>query len=298
MDPLGHNKYGRCARLEFSRECYFWVPKIHRDRIIVLKDTINAYNMDSRLQAFERLLQTMDTLREKCPWDKKQTIQSLRMLTIEETYELADAILESDWSQIEEEVGDLLLHIVFYAKIGSEKNACDIESIIHKLCDKLEERHPHIYGVLEVKDEEEVKKNWEQLKKKNTQQSILQGVPNSLPALIKSYRMQDKVAQVGFDWTKTEDVWAKIREEMDEFEAELATGSAEDRESEFGDILFSLTNLARHYKIDPESALERTNKKFKRRFQAMEQYSAKDLSELSMEELDDLWNTIKRKEKS
>ncbi|MDP6909019.1 MAG: nucleoside triphosphate pyrophosphohydrolase, partial [Flavobacteriales bacterium] len=219
--------------------------------------------MDRRLEQYERLLHIMDDLREKCPWDKKQTLQSLRHLTIEETYELADAILDNDLPEIKKELGDLLLHIVFYAKIGSEQNAFDMADVAESLCEKLIHRHPHIYGDVEVTDEEEVKQNWEKLKLKEGKKSVLEGVPRSLPAMIKATRIQDKAKGVGFDWDNRHQVWEKVKEELEELRVEIdAKASKEKIESEFGDVLFSMINYARFIDIDPEMALERTNKKF------------------------------------
>ncbi len=245
-------------------------------------------------EAFGRLLEIMDTLREKCPWDRKQTFESLRNLTIEETYELADAILEKDIEGIKEEIGDLLLHMVFYSKIGEEKHEFDIGSAIHDVCEKLIRRHPHIYGDIKVEDEEEVKRNWEEIKKTEGKKSVLSGVPKSLPAMIKAYRMQEKTKQVGFEWENAGDVWAKVEEEIQEFKEAMDNGeSAEKVEDEFGDILFSLINYARFQNIDPETALERVNQKFKSRFEYIEEKAPKDLKEMSLDEMDQLWNEAK-----
>lgn len=252
--------------------------------------------MNDKLSAFGRLLTIMDELREGCPWDRKQTFQSLRNLTIEETYELADAILEEDLEGIREELGDLLLHIVFYAKIADEKGAFNIADALNSVCDKLISRHPHIYGDLRVADEEEVKKNWEQLKLKEGKKSILEGVPNSLPALVKAYRMQDKTKQVGFEWETTAQVWAKVEEEMAELKETIDENMSQERkEEEFGDLMFSLVNYARFIGVDPETALERTNKKFKSRFEYIEANAPKSLEEMSLEEMDALWNEAKAK---
>ena len=252
--------------------------------------------MKPQLEAFERLLQIMDELREQCPWDRKQTMESLRNLTIEETYELADAILDKDLAGVKEEIGDLLLHMVFYAKIADEKGAWNITDALHAVCDKLVARHPHIYGDLEVADEEEVKKNWEQLKMKEGKKSVLGGVPRSLPAMVKAYRMQDKTKQVGFEWENSEQVWEKVEEEMAEFKETLNTKASEaEREEEFGDILFSLINYARFQGIDPETALERVNQKFKKRFEYIEAHAPRALTEMSLEEMDALWNEAKAK---
>lgn len=253
---------------------------------------------EKKLKAFERLLDIMDDLREKCPWDKKQTLQSLRHLTIEETYELGDAILDNDLDGVKKELGDLLLHIVFYAKIGSEQNAFDIADVADSICDKLIDRHPHIYGNVIVADEEEVKRNWEKLKLKEGKKSVLEGVPKSLPAMVKATRMQDKVRGVGFDWDHKDQVWEKVNEELTELQHEIENGTSESIEDEFGDVLFSLINYARFLKVNPEDALEKTNKKFLYRFQYLEQRAAeigKTLSEMSLAEMDVFWNEAKRK---
>lgn len=236
----------------------------------------------------------MDDLREKCPWDKKQTFESLRILSIEEMYELADAIIEKDIIGIKEEVGDLMLHMVFYAKIASEQKAWDIADSINGLCEKLIHRHPHIYGDVEAKTEEEVKKNWELLKLKEGKKSILEGVPKSLPAMVKAYRMQEKTGQVGFEWETKEDVWKKVEEEIEELKEAVAEKSQEDKEDEFGDVLFSLINYARFLNIDPEAALEKTNKKFKKRFEYIEKKAPKSLSDMTLQEMDLLWNEAKK----
>ncbi|WP_299335761.1 nucleoside triphosphate pyrophosphohydrolase [uncultured Psychroserpens sp.] len=250
-----------------------------------------------QLKAFERLLIIMDELREQCPWDKKQTLQSLRHLTIEEVYELGDAILDNDLDEVKKELGDVLLHIVFYSKIGSETKAFDIADVCHSICDKLIERHPHIYGNVTVSDEEEVKRNWEQLKLKEGKKSVLEGVPKSLPAMVKANRIQDKVAGVGFDWEQPYQVLAKVVEELGELEDEVNAGDMDKIENEFGDVLFSMINFARFLKIDPESALERTNKKFIKRFQYLEQKSKdldKSLSEMTLAEMDVFWEEAKK----
>lgn len=237
----------------------------------------------------------MDELREQCPWDRKQTLESLRNLTIEETYELADAILDNDLKGIKEEIGDIMLHMVFYAKIASEQGAFDIADALNAVCDKLIARHPHIYGDITVKDEEEVKRNWEQLKLKEGKKSMLEGVPNSLPAMVKAYRMQEKTAQVGFEWETTEQVWEKVQEEIGELQAELhIENNHEKTEEEFGDLLFALVNYARFIGVDPETALERTNKKFKSRFEYIESNAPRPLKEMSLEEMDGLWNEAKK----
>jgi len=251
--------------------------------------------MDKRLEAFSRLLTIMDELREQCPWDKKQTNETLRSLTIEETYELSDAILANDNEEIKKELGDLFLHLVFYAKIGDEKKAFDVSDVLNSVCDKLISRHPHIYGDIDVKDEEEVKQNWEQLKQKEKgNKGVLSGVPTSMPSLVKALRMQDKAAQVGFDWPAKEDVWGKVDEELQEFkEAEGA-----EKEEEFGDLLFSLVNYARWLKINPDDALEKTNRKFKYRFETIEAHAKaqrKEVQSMSLEEMDAVWEKAKKK---
>ncbi len=254
--------------------------------------------MQKKLEAFGRLLTIMDELREQCPWDRKQTMESLRNLTIEETYELADAILEKDLQEVKEEIGDIMLHMVFYGKIAEEKKAFDIADSLNAVCEKLINRHPHIYGDVEVEDEEEVKRNWEQLKLKEGKKSTLSGVPKSLPAMVKAYRMQEKTAQVGFEWDNKEQVWEKVQEEMGEFTETLeATGTQEKREEEFGDLLFALVNYARFQNIDPETALERTNKKFKSRFEYIEKQADKSLTDMTLEEMDALWDKAKRLER-
>lgn len=251
--------------------------------------------MKEKLAAFERLLNIMDDLRAQCPWDKKQTMQSLRHLTIEETYELTDAILEEDMEEIKKELGDIMLHLVFYAKIASETNTFDIADVLNTICDKLIHRHPHIYGDVEVADEEEVKANWEKLKLKEGKKSVLEGVPKSLPSMVKAVRIQDKARGVGFDWDNKEQVWEKVKEEMDEFKAEVDSKSAK-IEDEYGDVLFSLINYGRFLNLNPEDALEKTNKKFIQRFQYMEsetQKAGKTLSDMTLEEMDVYWNQAK-----
>lgn len=250
--------------------------------------------MQDKLKAFERLLTIMDELREQCPWDRKQTIQSLRNLTIEETYELADAILNDDMEEIKEEVGDLMLHMVFYSKIASETGAFDIADSLNAICDKLVKRHPHIYGDITVEDEAEVKKNWEQIKLAEGKKSVLQGVPNSLPAMVKAYRMQEKTAQVGFEWENAAQVWEKVEEEIAEFK-EVVDVDKDKMEEEFGDVLFSMINYARFKGIDPETALEKINRKFKKRFEYIESQADRDLVDMSLEEMDALWNEAKTK---
>ncbi|MCC7332768.1 MAG: nucleoside triphosphate pyrophosphohydrolase [Flavobacteriales bacterium] len=251
--------------------------------------------MKREADAFVRLLQIMNDLREKCPWDKKQTMQSLRHLTIEEVYELTDAIFDNNSDEVKKELGDILLHIVFYAKIGSETNDFDIADVIDSICEKLIHRHPHIYGEVTVKDEEEVKANWEKLKLKEGKKSVLEGVPKSLPSMIKAIRVQDKARGVGFDWDNAEQVWEKVKEELNELKTEVdnKTNKAED---ELGDLLFSIINYARFLGINPEDALEKTNKKFIKRFQYLETESAKDgkkMGEMTLEEMDVYWNRAK-----
>ncbi len=255
--------------------------------------------MNSRkdqLAAFNRLLDIMDDLREKCPWDKKQTLESLRHLTIEETYELADAILENDLPEIKKELGDVLLHIIFYAKIGSEKKAFDIADVANSISDKLIHRHPHIYGDVKVDSVEDVKRNWEQLKLKEGKTSVLEGVPKSLPAVVKASRIQEKVSGVGFDWEKPEQVWEKVQEELSELNEEIKAGNKENTEKEFGDVLFSMINYARFIGVNPENALEKTNKKFINRFQYLEKEAkkeGKELSDMSLTEMDVYWEKSK-----
>jgi MazG family protein len=253
--------------------------------------------MQTAALAFERLIAIMDELREKCPWDKKQTIQTLRSLTIEETYELADAITEKNWKGIKEELGDLLLHIVFYARIGKEENQFSLEELIHGICDKLVYRHPHIYSDVKVNNEEDVKRNWEQLKMKEGKTSLLSGVPVSLPSMVKALRLQEKAKQVGFEWDNREQVWEKVEEEQQELLQAVAHGNQDHAEEELGDLFFSLVNYARFLKVDPDHALERTNRKFMHRFKRMEIAAAqkgKLLGDMKLEEMDSLWNEIKR----
>tara|TARA_B110000444_G_C18802458_1_gene578138 strand:+ start:560 stop:1318 length:759 start_codon:yes stop_codon:yes gene_type:complete len=250
--------------------------------------------MQDKLDAFKRLLIIMDELREQCPWDRKQTMESLRNLTIEETYELADAILDNDMQEIKEEIGDVMLHMVFYSKIASETGDFDIADSLNAVCEKLINRHPHIYGDIHVEDEEEVKRNWEQLKIKEGKKSVLSGVPKSLPAMVKAYRMQDKTAQVGFEWENAEQVWKKVEEEIKEFK-EVVDVDPEKMEDEFGDIMFSLINYGRFKGIDPETALEKVNRKFKNRFEYIEAQATKPLSDMSLDEMDKLWNEAKSK---
>jgi MazG family protein len=260
--------------------------------------------MDATTQAFQRLIGIMDDLREKCPWDRKQTIDTLRSMTIEETYELADAITEKDWKGIREELGDLLLHIVFYAKIGTEQNQFNLEEVINGICEKLISRHPHIYGDVEVKDEEDVKRNWEKLKLKEGKTSVLSGVPKGLPSMVKAMRLQEKAKQVGFEWDTREQVWEKVNEEINELTEAVEARDHLDNEDnnikveeELGDVFFSLVNYARFLRADAEQALERTNKKFISRFREMEAIAmqqGKDLQHMTLAEMDELWNIIKR----
>tara|TARA_B100000287_G_C20626758_1_gene778154 strand:- start:683 stop:1459 length:777 start_codon:yes stop_codon:yes gene_type:complete len=252
--------------------------------------------MDRKINAFVRLIKIMDELREKCPWDKKQTMESLRYLTIEELYELSDAILDNNMLEIKNELGDILMHIIFYSRIASETNNFDIADVIDGVCDKLVHRHPHIYGDTEVKDEKEVKMNWEKLKMKEGKKSVLEGVPNSLPAIVKSFRIQEKVRGIGFDWDNKNQVWNKVIEEMEELKVEIENGNKDRIESEFGDLLFSLTNYARFISVNPEDALEKTNKRFIRRFQIMENLIKKErlsLDQMNLEEMDIYWNQAK-----
>jgi XTP/dITP diphosphohydrolase len=251
---------------------------------------------DPRLVAFERLLIIMDDLRAKCPWDKKQTLESLRHLTIEETYELADAILDNDLEGLKGEIGDIMLHMVFYSKIASETNAFDITDVLHAICDKLVHRHPHIYGDVVAEDEQTVKENWEKLKLKEGKKSVLEGVPRSLPAMVKAARIQEKVRGIGFDWDNREQVWEKVKEELNELKHEVDSNS-DQIEDEFGDVLFSIINYARFIDINPESALERTNKKFMKRFTIMEELIAKDkktMTEMTLDEMDVYWEMAKK----
>ena len=252
--------------------------------------------MNKHLLAFDRIVNIMDELRDMCPWDKKQTMESLRYLTIEETYELSDAILSKDMQEIKKELGDLLLHIVFYSRIASENNHFTITDVINSICDKLIHRHPHIYGDIKVNDEVEVKKNWEKLKMKEGKKSVLEGVPISLPAIIKSYRIQEKVRGIGFDWENKNEVWQKVLEEIEELKLEIEEGDQDKIESEFGDVLFALTNYSRFINVNPEDALERTNKRFIKRFQIMENLITKEslsLENMSLEQMDVYWNQAK-----
>ncbi len=253
--------------------------------------------METTGSSFLRLVKIMDELRAQCPWDKKQTIQTLRSLTIEETYELADAITAGNWKEIREELGDILLHIVFYAKIATEQKQFTLNDVINGVCEKLIFRHPHIYGDVKVKNEDDVKRNWENLKLKEGKKSVLGGVPAALPATVKAMRLQEKAKQVGFEWDNRGEVWKKVEEEMQELQEAIAQGDAESIEDEYGDLIFSLVNYARFLHIDAENALERTNKKFIDRFTRMEQTAmsmGKNLSEMPLEEMDEIWNQVKK----
>ncbi len=255
--------------------------------------------MNDKMEAFARLLTIMDELRDSCPWDREQTIESLRHLTIEETYELSDAILSGDLQQVKQELGDLMLHIVFYSKIGSEQAAFDIRDVLDSISEKLIVRHPHIYGDRAIDNAKEVKNNWEQIKLAQGNRSVLAGVPQSLPALLKAYRMQEKAGGIGFEWEKQEEVWEKVEEELEELKEELSSkAQAENIEEEFGDLLFALVNYARYIGVNPEDALEKTNRKFKTRFEYIEQQAGKQnklLHHMSLKEMDELWNEAKSK---
>jgi XTP/dITP diphosphohydrolase len=255
--------------------------------------------MQKETEAFARLLSIMNDLREKCPWDQKQTIDTLRPLTIEEVYELSDEIVKGNWQGLKEELGDILLHVVFYAKIGSEKKEFDIADVLHAICEKLIIRHPHIYSDTIVANEEEVKQNWEKLKMKEGRASVLSGVPSGLPSLIKAYRVQEKAGKIGFEWDNIEDVWAKVEEEMAEFKEEVKSQNKLKMESEFGDVMFAMVNYARYLNIDPDTCLENTNQKFIRRFQHIEKKAKennKELSEMTLGEMDKYWEEAKRLE--
>lgn len=259
---------------------------------------VKSFKMENKTKSFGRLLKIMDELREQCPWDKKQTMDSLRYLTIEELYELSDAILDKDMEEIKKELGDILLHIVFYSRIASETNDFDIADVINEVCDKLIHRHPHIYGDVSVANEEDVKKNWEKLKLKEGKKSVLEGVPKSLPAVVKAFRIQEKVRGIGFDWDKKEQVWDKVLEEINELKVEIDNANQDGIESEFGDVLFALTNYARFINVNPEDALERTNKRFIKRFQIMEkeiEQEGLNLSDMSLSEMDIYWEKAKQK---
>jgi MazG family protein len=256
--------------------------------------------MQNTSDSFLRLVKIMDELREQCPWDKKQTIHTLRPLTLEETYELADAVTDNDWKGIKEELGDMLLHILFYAKIGSEQKKFELDDVINGICEKLIFRHPHIYGDVKVTSEEEVKRNWEKLKMKEGKTSVLSGVPPSLPAMVKATRIQEKAKQVGFEWDNKEDVWKKVEEEIGELKEAIALDSQEKIDEEFGDVLFSMVNYARFLQVDAEGVLEKTNKKFIYRFQQMETTATaqgKKLQDLSLAEMDAIWNEVKKQTK-
>ncbi len=258
----------------------------------MIENLLNNKNLKAK--AFIRLLDIMDDLRAKCPWDLKQTNESLRILTIEETYELSDAILDNNSQDIKEEIGDLLLHMVFYAKIGEESGNFNIADALNSICDKLINRHPHIYGDVKVNNESEVKRNWEQIKLAEGKKSVLSGVPRSLPAMVKAYRMQEKTAQVGFEWRDKNDVWEKVEEEIREFKEAKKSGDENMKEDEFGDIMFSLINYARFEGINPETALEKVNRKFKARFEFIEKNANKPLEDMTLEQMDDLWNRAKQ----
>ena len=272
------------------------IQESHRNAGLFLPKHIR---MDRRLEEFKRLLGIMDRLRAECPWDKKQTNESLRYLTIEETYELADSILEKDPANIMKELGDLMLHIVFYAKIGSETESFDIGDVLKHINEKLIRRHPHIFSDTKVQGEEDVKANWEKIKLKEGRKSVLEGVPNSLPAMVKAYRIQEKVKGVGFEWDHVEQVWEKVKEELGEFEREISLGESKEKaEKEFGDVLFALINYARYIDVNPENALERTNKKFIQRFSIIEEEATKQgraLNDMTLEEMDEIWNEAKKR---
>lgn len=253
--------------------------------------------MTKALKEFERLLQIMDELREKCPWDKKQTLESLRKLTIEETYELADAIMKNDLQEIKKELGDLMLHIVFYSKIGTEENAFDVSDVLSSINEKLIHRHPHIFSDVRVKDDEDVKRNWEALKLKEGKKTVLSGVPSSLPAMIKANRIQEKVRGVGFDWDEKEQIWDKVNEELNELKEEIKKGDAKKIENEFGDLFFSLINAARLYNVEPDNALERTNQKFMKRFNFLESETiskGRSLHDMTLDEMNEIWEKAKK----
>lgn len=305
LQPIAHRHSGNTENYEIIiRQTIVYHMKnknyklIHKPTgICIFTENRPMNSRKSQLQAFDRLLTIMDELREKCPWDRKQTMQSLRHLTIEETYELGDAILEENLEEVRKELGDLLLHIVFYAKIGSETGDFDMADVANDICDKLVNRHPHIYGDIEVADAEEVKQNWEEIKLREGKKSVLQGVPNSLPALVKASRIQDKVSGVGFDWETPEQVFEKVEEELGELREEIAGGNKAEIEAEFGDVLFSMVNYARFLDINPEDALERTNKKFIKRFLHLEQSAktaGKSLKEMSLAEMDVIWEEAKK----
>ena len=268
-------------------------PTVHTYRSMTPENTL-----PHKLAAFQRLLTIMDELREQCPWDRKQTMESLRPMTLEETHELADAILDGNMDEMKGELGDLFLHLVFYCKIGEEKELFDVGSVLNQVCDKLVRRHPHIYGDVQVRDAEEVKRNWEQIKLSEGRKSVLEGVPKSLPAVTKAMRVQEKAAQVGFDWPDKTQVWEKVQEETAEFQAAEAEGNALDMAEEFGDLLFALVNYARFSGIDPEAALERTNRKFMERFRYIEEHATKPLPEMTLAEMDVLWEAAKKRNRT
>lgn len=254
-------------------------------------------SLQQKLDSFSRLLTIMEDLREKCPWDQKQTMESLRPLTIEETYELGDAILDGDLEEVKKELGDIMLHMAFYSKIGSEKGAFDIADVLNGICEKLISRHPHIYGDVKVSGEEEVKANWEKLKLKEGKKSVLSGVPRTLPSMVKATRIQEKARGIGFDWEKTEHVWEKVNEELEELKVEVAKNDLQKTEAEFGDLLFSMINLARFLKVDPESALERTNKKFIKRFNHIEETAIQNgttISDMNLAQMEEIWEEAKK----
>ena len=292
------NKFGFFRKRVFSFLCFFVNSKILRTFVRTME---RMHTREEKLEAFGRLLDVMDRLREECPWDKKQTNESLRPNTIEETYELCDALISNNQHEICKELGDVLLHIVFYGRIGEENQQFDIADVCNKLCDKLIFRHPHVYGDAVAKDAEQVLESWEQikLKEKDGNKTVLSGVPSALPSLIKAYRIQDKARNVGFDWADKQDVWAKVHEELEELEAELRREDKQRSTEELGDFLFSVINAARLYKLNPDNALEMTNQKFIRRFNYIEQHSirvGKPLTAMSLEEMDKLWNEAKSKE--
>jgi XTP/dITP diphosphohydrolase len=273
---------------------YFSIQKI---KYCTFTKTSKMNSRQEQLKAFDRLLTIMDELREQCPWDKKQTMETLRHLTIEETYELGDAILDNDLEEVKKELGDVLLHIVFYSKIGSETKDFDIADVCNGICEKLINRHPHIYSDVKVENEDDVKRNWENLKLKEGKTSVLEGVPKSLPALVKANRIQEKVAGVGFDWEAPNQVWEKVEEELNEFKAEVESGDQDKMESEFGDVIFSMVNYARFLNINSENALERTNKKFSKRFQYLESKAKslnKPLQDMTLAEMDIFWEEAKQ----
>jgi XTP/dITP diphosphohydrolase len=263
----------------------------------LLFDTYKTETMRPELAAFERLLDIITELREKCPWDRKQTIESLRYLTIEETYELSDAIIDNDMEEVKKELGDLIMHVVFYAQIGFERKEFSIDDVLNSVCDKLVRRHPHIYGDVEAHDEEDVKRNWEQIKLAEGKKSVLEGVPKSLPAMVKANRIQEKARGIGFDWDKQEQVWDKVKEEMQELQTEIENGADHARiEDEFGDVLFSMINYSRFIGVNPEDALERTNKKFIQRFQYLEEKAAeqgKKMADMTLGEMEAIWQEAK-----